>query len=179
MANTGTVVPVKKTNPPAEKVPAAPARRHPLESLRQEVDRLFDEFGGWNLPSRPSWFDLWPTWHRTSALTVAPAIDIAEKDKAFEITAELPGMQDKDIVVTLANGVLTIKGEKKEETEEKKKDYYLSERRYGAFERSFQVPETVDADSISAVFANGVLKLTLPKSQEAQKKQKKIEVKSA
>jgi HSP20 family protein len=154
---------------------------HPVESLRREVDRLFEDFnhGAWHLPSRRWPFDIEPAWHRLSSLKIVPAVDIAEKEKTFEICAELPGMQQRDVEVSIANGVLRIKGEKKEQVEEKKKDYYLSERRYGSFERSFQVPDAVDVDRIEASFANGVLKMTLPKSAEAQKKEKKIEVKSA
>ena len=112
-------------------------------------------------------------------MNIVPAVDIAEKEKVFEICAELPGMQEKDVEVSVANGVLRIKGEKKEEVEEKKKDYYLSERRYGSFERSFQIPDAVDVDRIDAKFSGGVLRLTLPKTPEAQKKEKKIEVKAA
>ena len=108
-----------------------------------------------------------------------PAVDIAETDKAYEITAELPGMDEKNIEVKFADGVLTIKGEKKEEKEEKKKDYYLSERSYGSFQRSFQVPDGVDTDKIEATFKKGVLTVTLPKSAEAQKAAKKIDVKAA
>ena len=104
---------------------------------------------------------------------------MAEREGAYEISAELPGLDEKDVEVKLANGLLTIRGEKKEEREEKEKDYYLSERRYGAFTRSFQVPEGVDADKVEARFAKGVLTVTLPKTAEAQKQEKKIEVKAA
>jgi len=106
-----------------------------------------------------------------------PAVDIAEKDKEYEITAELPGMDESNIDVKFADGLLTIKGEKKEEKEEKNKDYYLSERRYGSFQRSFPVPESVDANKIEAKFVNGVLTVKLPKSPEAQKNEKKIAIK--
>ncbi|HLH49508.1 MAG TPA: Hsp20/alpha crystallin family protein [Roseiarcus sp.] len=109
----------------------------------------------------------------------APAVDVAEKEKAFEVTAELPGIDQNNVEVKLANDVLTIKGEKKQETEEKKKNYYMSERRYGSFERSFQVPEGVDQDKIEASFNKGVLTVTLPKSVEAQKSAKTITVKAA
>ena len=108
-----------------------------------------------------------------------PAVDVAETDKAYEITAELPGMDEKNIEVKFADGVLTIKGEKKDEKEEKKKDYYLSERSYGSFQRSFQVPDGVDTDKIEATFKNGILTVVLPKSTEAQKATKKIDVKAA
>jgi len=88
-------------------------------------------------------------------------------------------MEEKDIDVKYVDGVLTIKGEKKEEKEEKRKDYYLSERRFGSFQRSFQVPNGIDADKIDASFKNGVLTVALPKSAEAQKREKKIEIKKA
>jgi HSP20 family protein len=88
-------------------------------------------------------------------------------------------MDEKNIDVKFANGVLTIKGEKEDEKEEKQKDYYVRERSYGSFERSFQVPDGVDGDKIEANFKKGVLTLTLPKSAEAQKAEKKITVKAA
>jgi HSP20 family protein len=112
------------------------------------------------------------------AWPATPAVDVAEKDKAYEITAELPGLDEKNVEVKVANGMLSIKGEKKEEKEEKKRGYYLSERRYGAFERRFQIPEGVDSDKIDATFKKGVLTVTLPKSATAQAAEKKIAVKS-
>ena len=113
--------------------------------------------------------------------TGAPAVDIAEKDNAFEITADLPGMDEKNVEVQVVNGNLTIKGEKKEEKEEKeeKKDFYLHEHHFGSFERSFSIPDGVDADKIEANFKKGVLTVTLPKKPEAQKPAKKIDVKAA
>jgi HSP20 family protein len=107
-----------------------------------------------------------------------PAVDVVESEKVYEITAELPGMDEKNIEVKVADGVLTIKGEKREETEKREKDYYLQERSFGSFERSFEVPESVEVDKIEASFKKGVLMLTLPKKAEAQKPAKKIEVKS-
>ncbi len=88
-------------------------------------------------------------------------------------------MDEKDIEVKFSNGTLTIKGEKNEEKEEKKKDYYLSERRYGSFQRSFTVPDGVDEDKIEAAFKNGILTVSLPKTPEAQKKEKQIAIKKA
>jgi HSP20 family protein len=107
-----------------------------------------------------------------------PAVDVTETDKAYEITAELPGLEEKNIEVKLANGVLSIKGEKQEEKEEKQKDYFRRERSFGSFERTFQVPDDVEEDKIEAGFKNGILSVTLPKSAEAQKQAKKIEVKT-
>ena len=103
-------------------------------------------------------------------------MDIAEHETAYEITAELPGMDESNIDVKFSDGTLTIKGEKKDEREEKQKDYHLSERRYGSFQRSFGVPDGVDADNIEAHFKNGVLTVTLPKRPEAQKSEKKIAI---
>lgn len=108
----------------------------------------------------------------------APAVDITEREKAYEITAELPGMDEKNIEVKVTDGSLTIKGEKHEEKEEKKKNYYLHERHFGSFERRFGLPDGVDADKIEAAFKKGVLTVTLPKKPEAQKPAKKIEVKA-
>ena len=109
----------------------------------------------------------------------APAVDIVEKDGGFEVTVELPGMDEKNIEVNVANGCLTIKGEKQEEKEEKKKDYHLQERHFGSFERRFQVPEGVDASKIEANFRKGVLTVTLPKRAEAKKAEQKIAIRAA
>jgi HSP20 family protein len=151
---------------------------HPLSSLRREIDRLFEDFPlGPRHRTPGSIFDVDPFWRGELSFGKAPAVDIAEHDKEYEVTAELPGMEEKDIDVKYADGVLTIKGEKKEEKEEKKKDYYLSERRFGSFQRAFRVPDGVEADKIDASFKNGVLTVVLPKSAEAQKREKKIEIK--
>jgi HSP20 family protein len=166
-----------------ETAAAAPWSREfrPFESLRREMDRLFDETerGFWRYPFGGSVFDPEPPWRRPMSSGTAPAVDIAEKDGNYEITAELPGLDANNLEVKLSNGTLTIKGEKKEEKEEKKKDYYLSERRYGSFQRSFQVPAGVDAERIDARFDKGVLTIALPKTREALSKEKKISIKSA
>jgi HSP20 family protein len=86
-------------------------------------------------------------------------------------------MDEKNVEVKFADGLLTIKGEKREKKEEKKKDYHLSERSYGSFQRSFTVPDGVDADKIDATFKDGVLTVTLPKTPEAQRKEKQIAIK--
>jgi len=173
MAEPVTKLPVK--------VDTVPARRetewHPFDNLRREVDRLFEDFGFWRGPRR-SLIDLEPRWPRAWDIG-SPAVDVVENDKAYEVTAELPGLDEKSIDVRFANGTLTIMGEKTEEREEKKKDYYVSERSYGSFRRAFQVPDGVDTDKIGASFKNGVLTVTLPKSPEAQKTEKKIPVTAA
>jgi HSP20 family protein len=172
---------------PASKLPTKSAERDiqpsggwsPLASLRSEIDHLFEDFpfDPWRSSVGRNVFDVEPSWRGELTFGNTPAVDIAEGDKEYEITAELPGMEERDIDVKYADGVLTIKGEKKEETEEKRKDYYISERRFGSFQRSFQVPAGIEADKIDASFKNGVLTVTLPKSVEAQKREKKIEIK--
>jgi HSP20 family protein len=178
MAESATKLPIKTEKPAA---PAQQAQWAPFESLKREIDRLFDDFHpfGWHLPAarRPFNFDL----PRLSdvGLRVAPAIDLAEREKEYEITAELPGLAEKDVEIRLSNRTLTIKGEKKEQREEKQKDYYLSERRFGSFHRSFQLPDGVDTDKIEATFAKGVLTIKLPKTTEAQKAEKTVAIKAA
>jgi HSP20 family protein len=176
MAEPVTKFPVKN-----ESKTDRPAEWRPFEGLRREIDRLFDDFqlGSWRSPFSRSVFDIEPSWRGEISWGKAPAVDVVEKDKAYEITAELPGMDDKDIEVKFADGVLSIKGEKKEEKEEKKKDWYLSERRYGSFQRAFRVPDGVEADKIEANFKNGVLTVNLPKSPEAIKSEKRITINKA
>ena len=106
-----------------------------------------------------------------------PAIDVTETDGQIEITAELPGLEEKDVQVNVADNVLTIRGEKKAEKEDKQKDYHVVERSYGSFYRAFELPAGVDADKIKADISKGVLKVTVPKP--APKQAKKIDVKAA
>jgi HSP20 family protein len=180
MAEAATKLNVKTEQKSTEPATAVQSWR-PFESLRREVDRLFHDFerGSWPNPFRGSAFDLEPLWRRELTWAKTPAVDVVEKENGYEVTAELPGMDEKNIDVTVANGCLTIKGEKQEEKEEKKKDYYLQERRFGSFERRFEIPEGVDASKIEANFAKGVLTVTLPKSAEAKKAAQKIAVKAA
>jgi len=169
------------TKLPVKTEKASVSTASPFESLRREIDRLFEDFGVgmWRSPFRSSVFDVVPLWGRETRWPAAPAVDFTDTEKAYEITAELPGIDEKNVEVKVANGVLTIKGEKQEEKEEKKKDYYLRERTYGAFERSFQLPDGVETDKIEASFKKGVLTVTLPKRVEAQVAAKKIDVKAA
>jgi HSP20 family protein len=175
-----TKVPVSNQQTSAA-APPSPGFTHawrPFDTLRREVDRLFEDFtlNPFRLPLRRPAFDLEPFWQPDSWVA-QPAIDLVEHDNAFELTAEMPGLDEKNIAVDVADGVLTVKGQKEEEKVEKKEDFHLRERRFGSFARSVRIPETVDADKIEAAFKNGVLKVTLPKKPEAQKPVKKIEVK--
>jgi HSP20 family protein len=151
----------------------------PFANLHKEFDQLFGALRGGFLRSPfGSGSDLDPYWRRAAGQGATPAVDIVETDDHYELTAELPGLDPEQIDVKLADGRLTIKGEKREEKEEKKEGYYLSERRFGSFQRSFAVPDGIDPDKVSADFANGLLKITLPKSPELQQKEKKIAIKS-
>lgn len=138
----------------------------PFMSLQREIDRLFEDF------SRG-----FPTIAGNGATALMPSMDVTETDKEIEITAELPGLEEKDVQINVADNILTIRGEKKAEKEQKDKNYRLVERSYGAFERTLELPEGVNADAIKANISKGLLKVTVPKPAPAQAK--KIEVKSA
>lgn len=172
---TVTKLPVTKE---AKVKETASATWQPLRSLQREINQVFDQFDrGWR-PFQRSILDFEPS-ARLEALWSSPAVDIVDNEKSYEITAEVPGMAPENLEVKLVNGRLVIKGEKKETKEEKHGDTELSERRYGSFERSFSVPEGVDANKIEATLKAGVLTVLLPKSAETQKPAKKIEVKAA
>lgn len=148
---------------------------HPFETLRRQIDRLFEDAP---FPrGAPS--ELEPFGRFSLGWAATPAVDLVEKDKEYQITAELPGLDEKNVEVKISNGSLVICGEKKEEREEKDKGYFLSERRFGSFRRAFRVPDGVDKDKIDASFSRGVLTVRLPKSVEAQKPEKAIPVKAA
>jgi HSP20 family protein len=139
---------------------------NPFLSLQREIDRLFNDF------TRG-----FPTIADTGPAKLMPSIDVTETDKEIEITAELPGLEEKDVQINLSDNLLTIRGEKKAEKEQKDKNYRIVERSYGSFERTLELPEGVNADAIKANISKGILKVTVPKPVPAQSK--KIEVKSA
>ena len=143
---------------------------NPFFALQQEIDRLFEGFSR-GFAGFPSSFAGFPSRE------LMPSMDLSETDKEIEITAELPGLEEKDIQLNVADNVLTVRGEKKNEREETKKDYHLVERSYGSFTRSVQLPDGVNADNIKAVMSKGVLKVTVPKPAPAQTK--KIDIKAA
>jgi HSP20 family protein len=131
-------------------------------SLQREIDRLFDDFGrGWE----------------RFAPVASPRMDVTDADGVIEITAELPGLEEKDVNIDLSDNVLTISGEKRTESERKDKDFAVSERSYGAFSRSLALPTGVDPATVKATMAKGVLKITVPRPNSS--KPAKIEVKPA
>jgi HSP20 family protein len=110
-------------------------------------------------------------------IEMAPKVEVSEDKKAYEISAELPGVEEKDVKLTLQDDVLTVSGEKKSEREEKEEGYHVSERSYGSFQRSFRLPDDVNADKISAKFDKGVMTITLPRTGTAKPKGRSIPIK--
>jgi HSP20 family protein len=141
-----------------------------MGSFHREVDNLIDRFFG-DFRMGPLGLS-----EHFGGGDFMPRVDISENDKAIKVTAELPGMDENDIDITLTHDSLTIKGEKKEETEEKEKDFYRMECRYGSFHRVIPLSTEVDETKAEADFKKGVLKITLPKTPEAQQARRKIKV---
>jgi HSP20 family protein len=133
--------------------------------LRSEMDRLWDDYFG---PGRRALQPLEEAW--------LPAVDVAESPDKITVKAEIPGMEAKDIEISMVGDTLTIKGEKKAEREEKEENYHLVERSYGSFSRAMKLPATVEADKVEATYKNGVLTVILPKKEEV--KPKAIEIKT-
>jgi HSP20 family protein len=136
-----------------------------ISSFRGEMDKLWDRFFG----QRPLEGTFGEEW--------IPSVDISETEDNFLIKAELPGLETKDVKVSISGDLLTIKGEKKEEKEEKDEHHHFKERYSGSFARSFRIPVNVKSDKVEAAFDKGVLKVTLPKAEEARKKEIEIKVK--
>ena len=148
----------------------APGQRaeHPLAAMQREMDRMLDEF--WR------GFDL-PVWGRGErGGMIAPRIDIRETEEAIIVTAELPGLEEKDVEISLSETALLIRGEKKLERQEKERGYTYSERSFGSFERRIPLDAGIDGEHVTAAMANGVLTVTLPKTPEAQSKVRRIEI---
>lgn len=141
----------------------------PFYALQRQMHRLFDDFFG----------DLQPLRGLTGLETAfVPRMDVAETDKEIAVTAEVPGMDPKDIDISLHDGMLTLKGEKKQQAEEKKDGFYHAERSYGLFTRSVVLPAEVDEGKIEASCKDGVLKIRLPKTEPQKTQAKKIQIKA-
>lgn len=141
----------------------------PMNWLRGEIDRMFDDFG---YPGR-SLFNF-----GSRAIGPEPAMELVDRGKDYCLTAELPGLTEKDVTVEVADGVLTIAGEKNETSEHKDGSCLMTERRYGAFRRQFALPADADADAIDAKVKHGVLTVTVAKDEKAAPRARKIEVQS-
>ena len=140
-----------------------------FSAMRDEMDRMFERFEhGW---------PRWPALFRRNGDFAVLNLDVREDTNSIVVEVELPGVDEKDVSVTLANGMLTIKGEKKHEKEEKGESYFLAERSFGSFQRAIRLPDTVDDAKVEAKFDKGVLKVTAAKKPEAVKAERKIEIK--
>jgi HSP20 family protein len=157
MMNLTSMIPVSRKRHLAKRDESA------FGTLQREIDRLFDDFAN--------------GFRSIDTHSLVPSMDVVETAKEIEITAELPGLEDSDVQVNIADNVLTIRGEKKAEKEEKDKDYRIVERSYGSFVRALELPSGVDPDSIKANLSKGVLKVTVLKPAPAQVK--KIDIKAA
>jgi HSP20 family protein len=144
----------------------------PFQSFRTEMDRLFDSFLG-GVPSLAGLRQSFPEAQMT------PTMDVKENEKEIVVKADLPGMDERDINLTIHNGVLSLRGEKKSEHTDQRDNYHVMERSYGSFQRSIRLPETINEDKAEARFDKGVLTITLPKRPEMVGTQKKIEIKGA
>jgi HSP20 family protein len=150
--------------------PSKGDEEHPFYSLQREMNRLFDDFfRGFDLEHFGALEDRYTGF--------SPSIDVRESDEDFTIKAEIPGIDEKDVEVLVSDDSVTIKGEKKEEQEDKGKDYYRLERSYGSFHRVIPLPKGgINLEKVEAAFKNGLLTVKLPKTEEAQSKGKKIPI---
>lgn len=144
-----------------------------FDLMRREIDLVFNRWGGDTI----GWPAMSGEMRRMDA--VVPDMDVTETPEQFCIEAELPGVDEKDVSVTLHDGVLTLHGEKKMAREEKNENCHLSERSFGSFTRQIRLPETADDAKIEAKFQNGLLKIEIPKRAEAVRQERKIEIKKA
>lgn len=158
-------------------VPAPAAQWHPLDALRHQMERFYYDLSG------GLWAQQSPPFGAGAAVPGAvrdfPAVDIAETDKGYELTTELPGIAEKDVSVSIDGGLLKIAGERRQQREDSHKGYFLQERSFGSFARAFRLPEDADNAKIEAVFKNGLLTVTLPKAAGAGAQTKKIAIKTA
>lgn len=179
---TPSRVPIKKKAAAKKAAPAEPVTATALTRLRSEVDDLFDRYfpGFPRFPRRLMDLDPFTALEMPSSLLprwgTAPSVDLSETNEGYEVSADLPGLDDKDIEVSVTDTTLTIRGEKQEEREEEKKDYHMRERRYGSFQRTLRIPDDVDGSKISATFSKGLLKISLPKSVKAKSAKRRLKV---
>ena len=168
--NQGHSLPVRRGD-------TTPTQVHPLVELHREMDRLFEDFArsfSMTLPNRL--FDMPGVTHSSF---LRPKLDIAESENQYKITIELPGVTEKDVRVELVGDTLRISGEKRQENEEKDRNYHRIERTYGSFERVLNLPEDADTEHIAATFKNGLMRVTIPRRATVSQPAKQIEVRAA
>lgn len=171
---SGTTVPVQHEGRQGQAVTLA----NPLQQFHQDIDRLFDQtfrkFGLSSAIFNPSF----PSRLTEAAIVLKPTLDLGVTDQEYTLTVEIPGVEEKDVKLEIVNDTLTIGGEKKQEKEEKEKNYYRMERSYGSFQRVLCLPDDVDQDNVKASFAKGILTVTLPRKTAQKSDVRHIEIKS-
>lgn len=160
----------------ARKVPVRHEEEHPVYSLQRDMNRLFDDF----LKGSPweSIFDSAAVSREFGLSEITPRIDMSETEKELIVKAELPGMTDKEVEISISRDLLTISGEKKQEKEQSEKGWYRMERQYGSFSRSIPLPYEIESDKAEALYQHGVLSIRLPKAAAQLKSTKTIQVKT-
>ncbi|WP_020589972.1 Hsp20/alpha crystallin family protein [Desulfobacter curvatus] len=168
--DSGLTIPVKYNKEKKSNYSA-----HSLSSLHDEMDLLFDDFfNGLGLPLSLSKSGM---LEGMTGSVLKPRLDLSATDKEYTVSVEIPGVGEKDVNLELIHDTLIIRGEKKQEKEEKKKNYYRLERSYGSFQRTLSLPDDADRNNIKADFKNGVLNITIPRMELAGAKAKQIEIK--
>lgn len=171
--DTGSIVPVKKTE--TETYPDV-HMQDPIMRLQREMDRMLENtFRSFSMP--PFRSELFTPL--TASGLLKPQVDIGATDREYSITIEVPGVDEKDVKVEIADNTLTVRGEKKQEKEEKDRNYYRMERSYGSFQRILSLPEDADQENVKAKFRKGVLTITMPRKALTKTEVKQIEIKSA
>jgi len=155
-----------------ENMPARRGEHDPFRDFQREMNRLFDDFLT-DFPIAPRWGE-----GDFPAAAFSPRVDVSETDKAVKVSAELPGMDEKDITVEMDDAAITVRGEKHEEKEDKGKNWYSREQSYGSFHRVIPLPTSVDGTKAKAKFKKGVLTVSVPKREEEQDKRKAITIES-
>ena len=155
-----------------ERLPARRGQYDPFQDFQREMNRLFDDFFG-DFSLAPRWLE-----GESSAAGFTPKVDVSETDKDVKISAELPGMDEKDISVEMDETAITIRGERRDEHEDKGKGWYRKEQSYGTFHRVIPLPASVDGEKAKAKFKKGVLSIDVPKREEEQSKRKSIAIES-
>ncbi len=163
------------TEPSKRDLPT-PSREFSFGGLREEMNRLLDDFMDERMVA--PFGVLREPWNGLRASRAFPRVDISENEKRVRVAAELPGMTEKDIELSIDDGVLTLRGQKSTEIDEKKEDVHRIERHAGAFQRSFSLPDTIDQAKVAASFKNGVLEVTIPKVKKAARASRKINIKT-
>lgn len=153
-----------------ERMPVRRGEIDPFRDFQQQMNRLFDDFFS-DFPLAPRWGE-----RGLAAVGFSPRVDVSETDKEIKVSAELPGMDEKDIAVEMDDAAVTIRGERKVEKEDKGKNWYTREQSYGAFHRIVPLPTSVDGEKANAKFKNGVLTIMVPKREEEQAKRKAIKI---